>query len=252
MLKPTKGVQALLSESWSLLRTEFSTFAKIISAVFIAFVVAMLGFGLSALSPNSVGPFVLGTIITFIGLVAIVILGLWSSVALIEAADHAANKKKYHFREVFAKDTWLIIINVLVAGTFYALVVMIGLYLIIPGIMLAVWLAFYKFIVILERKNDIEALVLSYKIVKGRFWSLFWRFLAFGILVNLAIWVLLGLVFGVSYGIGYVTDPMVTSVLLTVLMAAFYLSVFYVIMPYAMLYTVILYRDFKKTAGKLS
>ncbi len=247
MSKLTKRVGDLLKESYVLLKKDFITFSTIIGYVFAAAIMSVIGFGIMSLGESSVVFFTLGLLIGVIGIVGVIILGLWSQVALIEAADHSANSKKYKLRGVFAKDTWSLIIQLIITAIFFLWIVMLGVYpLVVPGVMFAIWLILYKYTVVLDRKRDVQALYQSYKYVRGRFWPTLWRFFALSIIINLLIWVSLGVVFGLSYGIRYALG--LTTIPTNILMGLFCIVIFFVVVPYALLYSVLVYRDLKKTA----
>ncbi|MBU0531662.1 MAG: hypothetical protein ABIG32_00390 [Candidatus Uhrbacteria bacterium] len=248
MSKLTKGAGDLARESWSHLVRDFATYGRIISYVVIAVIVMLIGYGIIAVSLEELSIVIFGGIVAFVGTVALIILAFWSQISLIEAADHSAARRKYRLRHIFDGRLWLYVVHTIVAASFFGLVVLFGMQMIIPGLMLAVWLAFFKYAVVLDDKTDVQALLASYKIVRGRFWPTLWRLFAFGLVLNVAIWVSLALVFGLSYGIGAFMAAGSAEILAALLMIVFYLAVVYLLIPFATLYMVLLYRDLKKTA----
>lgn len=247
MSKLTKGAGALARESWSHLVRDFAVYGKIISYVVIAAIVMMIGYGIVAISLNELTLAFFGGIVAFVGTVALIILAFWSQIALIEAADHSAGRRKYQLRHVFDGQAWLYIVHTIVAASFFALVVMIGMHMIIPGLILIIWLAFFKYAVVLDNKTDVQALMASYKIVRGRFWPTLWRLFAFVLGIEIAILAALALVSGLSFGLGSLMAVGSTEVLIALLMIVFYLAISYVVVPFTTLYMVLLYRDLKKT-----
>lgn len=47
---------------------------------------------------------------------------------------------------------------------------------IVPGVIVGTWFAFASIIVVVEQKRIVESLKASRALVKGRFWSVFWRY----------------------------------------------------------------------------
>lgn len=121
-------------------------------------------------------------------------------------------------------------------ATFLAgMLIIIGLFLfLIPGIILAVMLAFVGYVVVLEGVSGTQALSRSRALVKGRWFEVFWRGLAFVIIVGIPA----GIVSSIIDGIVGDSHNTVSNLL----MALF-------ITPFGLVYGYQLYRNLKATSG---
>ena len=124
-------------------------------------------------------------------------------------------------------------------ATFLAgLLIMIGLFLfLIPGIILAVMLAFVSYVVVLEGVGGTQALSRSRALVKGRWFEVFWRGLAFMLIIGIPA----GIVSSIIDGI--VGDN--HNTISNLLMALF-------ITPFGLVYGYNLYRNLKSVSGTSS
>lgn len=151
------------------------------------------------------------TVPTIIGLILAAItavLGLWLDIVLIKMVQKALSGKKINAAEEFSAATPLIFsyfwVSILVV-----VAVIAGLILfIIPGLILAIYLAFATYIFVLENKRGIEALKSSYDLVNGRWWATLWRVVA----PNIIAYVLVGLFAIGIYSISQLGNVSITEI----------------------------------------
>ena len=97
--------------------------------------------------------------------------------ALIMACDDSKKGVKKKIKEYF-KSTWERKWEIIGVYLLTGLIVMVGfMFLIIPGIILAFFLIFAPFILILEKKSITESIVESFRLVKNNFWEVLLRHL---------------------------------------------------------------------------
>lgn len=132
-----------------------------------------------------------------------VIVGLWVYISLTRAIAKLYNNQKVEVSEIYQK-AWDNIIPLLWVSILSGLAIFGGtLLLIIPGIIFAVWFAFASVIVVLNNTRGTDALRESKALVSGKWWSVFWRFIAvyfvYGVLfytVTILLMVGIGLITG--------------------------------------------------------
>lgn len=118
------------------------------------------------------------------------------------------------------------------------LIISIGLiFLILPGIWLAVSLMFGMYFIVLRGQGTIESLKSSFHLVKGRWWNTFGKLLFFGLLSLL---LLIPILF-FSFVIGMFTEGTVAYALESVLMS--FVSILSLIFMY------LLFRELENTQG---
>lgn len=122
----------------------------------------------------------------------------------VEAIKRILSNEKLSFKAVFSSSlkkllpliALSIILFLIVGGGFVLLI--------IPGIVFLVWFFFSKFLLIDQGLKIGKALSKSKQIIKGKFWSVFWNLLVFGVFT-----IGVGLVLGfVPYGIGSVINEL--------------------------------------------
>lgn len=145
----------------------------------------ILRFGSAKLSESlSAGPtlFLLSIALSFVN----VVISLFVEIALIEAIRRVRDGFSLSVREAFrvAKSkTW----KFFLLGLLKVVILAVGfLFLLIPGIIFAVWFVFSKFEVVLHQAGVRESLAKSKALVGGRFWWVLGRLLIFEIFAVLA------------------------------------------------------------------
>jgi hypothetical protein len=109
-----------------------------------------------------------------------------------------------------------------------------ALLLVVPGIIVAVFLAFSSFVMVIEDKRGIEALRASWYYVRGRWWLIFWRLL-FLILILVAALIAVSLV-------SYILTPgnsVVARGIISAIVSGLILS------PVGTVYVFLLYREIR-------
>lgn len=114
-----------------------------------------------------------------VSVVASMIWGLWFKVALTKAVNLVFNQKIVAVKEIF-RLSWARLWPYALASFLFSLAVALGfLLLIIPGVILAVWYSFTVFVIVVEEVKVKEAFGRSKALVKGYFWPVIGRGLAF-------------------------------------------------------------------------
>lgn len=166
----------LLETAFKRLKERFKIVLKVV-AVFVLLVVPYL-FSIH-LSPSpglSILSIILGSL-----------FGLWSVIAGIALIYVFGKDEELGFLEYlklglnkFWPYLWVAVIyNFVVLGGYILLVV--------PGILFGVWFSMAFYVLILENRKGVEALVRSRELLRGKFWAVVWRF----IFLSLAVLVIL-------------------------------------------------------------
>jgi len=113
------------------------------------------------------------------------VIGLWGIFIgltfIILAVKPAGAKLKEIFQEAwkkFSQYLWAVIL----AGFF---VILASLFLVIPGIIVAIYLAVYSYVFVIEGEKGINALRRSWNLVKGNWWKVFGRLLLLNIVFGI-------------------------------------------------------------------
>jgi len=235
------GAGEIIKRSWSLYWSNWTKLVAIAAWSIIPVVASML----IAYIPESLWLAALFLSIA-VGIGAMVI-GLWVYVALTLTIAKIYNKEKPDAEKIY-QISWEKIIPLLWVSILTGLAIFGGtLLLIIPGILFAVWFGFSSVICVLEGTRGSAALSESKQLVSGKWWSVFWRFLAtyfvFGILFYLAVIVLMVLIGLIMGGFEAFADPSNTLVWLENI-ATSVINV--VAMPLFSAITIIIYLELKK------
>jgi hypothetical protein len=133
-----------------------------------------------------------------------VIAGIVVSYIVYLATIKAASlEQEVKLGDLFAMIQPNIFPAVWVSGLVVLVVISGFLFLIIPGIILAVYLAFAMFAVVLDGKKKTDALIYSSELVHGRWWAVLWRIIVTNIIIGTAI----ALVAAVLSSFGVIGDP---------------------------------------------
>jgi len=118
------------------------------------------------------------------------VIGLWTIFIgftfIILAVKPAGTKLKEIFQEAwkkFGQYLWVVILT----GSF---VILASLFLVIPGIIVAIYLSFYSYVFIIEGEKGMNALRRSWSLVKGNWWKVFGRLILLGIVSNIIFFLL--------------------------------------------------------------
>lgn len=146
---------------------------------------------------------------------------LLTSVAGIMAVKNVVDGEKFNFKDtmIFAwKKLWGF---VLLSALLFLIILGGSILLIIPGILFSVWFTFAKFIFIDQGLGIKASLGKSRELLKGRFWSVFWRLLVLGLFFGFIVGISMYLLTLIPFGMGSA---------ISVLAGAF------LILPYYLLY----------------
>ncbi len=190
---PLKSVSDLLKGSWEQYKKHFNTLVPIM-------LVAGVGMYLQCLflylgSNDSVGVKVGnmagrgmevdGTfgILALVAAIIYLIGMIWGIAAIVNRVNKLDQPKTLGQSFAAAKPfIWPMIITGIMAG----ILTLIGFILvIIPGIIVAVWLSFSMYIVVVEGKSGADALKASKSYVEGYWWPVFGRLIVIGLIVGI-------------------------------------------------------------------
>lgn len=233
-------VSSLFSEAWQLYKSRLKTSVLIQLLVYAVMAIGALLFGLGILLSNSVDQNVLliiGGIIALPFVIAIIYISIWvqaSQIMVYSVSDEDAkvktvlNKTKPFLLQFF----WVSLLS--------GLIVMGGsILLLIPGLILMVMVAFSTYIVVLEGRKNLDAVLASREYVRGIWWPVFGRGLLI-MLVYFVIYIVFSIVAGIldeiTQGLGTIVS-VAASLLLTPLLVG-------------LLYT--LYKQVKSLKGKIT
>jgi len=194
------GIFELLKKSWQIYKERFWKFIGILLTqlflgviVFVLItVIFLLGSSLIRINQgisttNSFQTFLLARlspmgfpliVVTIIFLLGILVIQIWSQVALL---TEAVSEAKLGIREAYHKSRgkifqlfWLSIISGLIisGGT---------ILLVIPGIILSTWFSLSMFVLVAENIGGVSALVRSREYIRGHFWGVLGRVLFLGL-----------------------------------------------------------------------
>lgn len=151
------------------------------------------------------------------------VIGLWTIFIgftfIILAVKPAGTKLKEIFQEAwkkFGQYLWLVILT----GFF---VILASLFLVIPGMIVAIYLSFYSYVFIIEGEKGMNALRRSWSLVKGNWWKVFGKLL------------LLNIIFGIIFILLSSVNDLLGSVF----------QLFW--MPFNMIFFYLIYLELKKS-----
>lgn len=222
----------LLSDAWRIYRTHFLRIMGFSGWLLFPLVLQILfriSFGESDLTQLA---------IFFVSAVSIGI-AVWSfcHIVLLAAEVKATNAPPATLPDIHA-----LALPVFFTFVIYALVVLVGILAVVPGILFAVWFAFAPTIAVIERRGVLAALGESRALVRGQFFRTLGRLFAMDALFLAAYFVL---VIGIDLALGYDLAHLDVTAPLPVVLDAF-LGVFEVVAaPLVIVYRTVLYLAMK-------
>lgn len=203
----TNGAVALFKKNW-----------KILSLIV---VIPSIIFAIGQLLVAILGPSIGGVLLLITGIIGFVFSiamqgAIVNAIARVSTETGAFLSIKEQYRlgfKFFWSFVFLMIINFFV---FFGA----GILIIIPAVIVLIFSMFYTFALVLDGHKGFSALVESYKLVKGRWWKVFGRFL-FLILVIAGIGIVLGiitLILNMILGIGPNDAPTVLSIVVSLIL----------------------------------
>lgn len=220
------GVGDLLSRSWQIYKERIWVFLGIIILPWLSILpLGLLVAGLMRL-PQLLP--ILSVVILIFALIVIIVT-LWSSVALLYAIKE--REEKIGIKESFTKG-WHKIISYLWISISVGFITLVGfLFFIIPGIIFAVWFSLATYVLVAEDLRGSKALSRSKQLVSGNWWKVFWRFLVLGI-ITVVIYIIYGLV------IALIDIPYINNIAPTILMI--------LLTPFFTTFGFLIYEDLRK------
>jgi len=237
-----KGIFELIREAFKLYQSRINNFLRL---AVIWIIIAAIGFFLTFSS------FLFGgfyqPIIFFFGAILVVIASLVINPALVYIT-----KEKIKAEEAIKKALKILLSYVWVA--FLVGLAVLGGYmlLIVPGIIFAVWFSLAIYILIFEEKKGTKALLRSKQLVQGRWWSVLWKFLGFGLLImaaSYAVFIPAGIVSMIistlSKFLGSIMGN-ITMIIMSFLFGVVMFIIQFFITSFGIVYGVLVYKNLKE------
>ena len=244
MNQPLMSVGQLLSSSYNDAKKHMKAFNKItilLWALMTAYqVVLFLMFGNLAqgqaqyLAPEKLSGFLTWT---FVLMLIVLIPSVWLSIRLIRMSLWLDKGQTPSANE--SKEAWKFFLPSLWIGIISYLAVMVGMVLlIIPGIWLAIAISFAAYYLYEDNIRGVAALKASMALVKGRWWSVFWRFFATSFVIGLGYMIIIGII---TWILTLIRMPMIIT------NAAIYALIYILLMPMVMMLYAKLFHNLKQT-----
>jgi len=245
------SAKEIILQSIDLYKKNTHLFIKYMLVLFIPTgIIAILG---AVLGTTSQMVYSYGFGITLLLYILLIILGslasLWVSMAFIKTI-YACHKKQTipDMKPNFLSIKQLIIPAILVS-ILNALIVVGGfILLVVPGIIFAIWFAFAVYdVAINNTKEPVQALKNSKKLVDGRWWEVFWRLIAPGLVFTIGAMILQKIIsWPLNFAIGTAQGNSFSFFFLMALGAILSLAITLIITPLTTAAPVILYSELKK------
>ena len=218
--------------------------------------------GIIAVAGSVLGSFAQAVLLYGIGITILIyavvfvtgtLVSMWISLAFIKALSETINKQQQTNPLQQIHSSVKYIVPALIASVLTSLAVLGGIILlIIPGIIFAIWFAFAMYNIALDDAEALESLHNSKELVQGRWWEVFWRLFApgvvFGVLAIVAQWI-------INWPFGQLLETFqegdVSFALLLTLATLVSVAVGLLITPLSSLAPTILYLELKKTPAKM-
>lgn len=252
------GVFAILDQACGIYKKKLGVFLGIMAIAILATIgsLILLG-GIGYLGYLFIHPIsVIGATVLFIFLAILFILICfisqgWSYVALLYAIKDS--QEKIGIKELYRR-AWSKVFSYWWVSFLVGLIIMGGFYLFaVPGIIFSVWFSLAIFVLIAEDLKGMNALLKSREYTKGRWWSIFWRFLFIIIVgfVILILFLIVGAILSSIFAIGLSFlkisfSLIIIQIILNLLsgLAQFFLT------PLIMTYLFLVYKNLKDVKGE--
>jgi hypothetical protein len=109
----------------------------------------------------------------------------WTILALLLALKEDLNLKDSYKKgfKILTSSIWVYFLGgIITLGGF--------LLFIIPGVLFSVWFSLAIYALIFEERRGISAILRSRDLISGSWWGVFWRFLAFGLIIAFLIFLI--------------------------------------------------------------
>lgn len=130
--------------------------------------------------------------------IAAAIVSVWCTIRLLMALLRLVDGKDIGDLKTDASQAWSMFLPMIIVGFFQGLVIFGGfILLIIPGIYLAMALAYAQLVFVDQGVRGWQALAVSRELVRGRWWPVFWRNLAASLVMGLGLSLIVLLILGI-------------------------------------------------------
>ena len=237
------GVFELLKKSFEIYKSRFwalTGISAVPSLLMFFFALASLAF-LAEMQKFLGLPFIL--IIGLLWLLVALSVQFWSQISLLYAIKD--RNEKIGIKEAFRRGwgkmnsfAWVLILTgfITMGGSMLFM---------IPGIIFSIWFVFASYILVNENIGGMNALMKSKAYVQGHWWSVFWRFLALG-LIFIGPFIALAIILGaITAGITIVAGKTGASIFSDSI--NFLITTF--LTPFLIIYSFLLYENLKEIKG---
>lgn len=164
----------IISRTWKTFTTHFAAIAKFMVILGLCSVAIKAIQAVSLLAWLSESIFLV-VLAKFISIIVVLLLGFWFHLALIKSLGEAyQNQAVEHFGSAL-KSTQRPYWSACGAAILVWLAIFFGSWLIIPGIIFAVWFIFTRYVILFERQSALAGIQRSKELVVGRWWAIAWR-----------------------------------------------------------------------------
>jgi len=187
----------LLKQTFQIYKSRIGVFIGIMAVSFLASLLFIPFFLLSVLFSLSFIVFYksLGIVLSLFVIliiivlaVAVLIVNLWATVALLYAIKE--RDKKIGIKESFVM-AWHKVFSYWWISILVGFITMLGFFLlIIPGIIFSIWFYLTSYALVFEEKKGMKALLRSKELIKGYWFKVFWKLLALNIIILLIIYII--------------------------------------------------------------
>ncbi|MBU0647374.1 hypothetical protein KKC67_00935 [Patescibacteria group bacterium] len=256
------GVFAILDQACGIYKKKLGVFLGIMAIAILATIgsLILLG-GIGYLGYLFIYPnFVIGATVLFIFLAILFILICfisqgWSYVALLYAIKDS--QEKIGIKELYRR-AWSKVFSYWWVSFLVGLIIMGGFYLFaVPGIIFSVWFSLAIFVLIAEDLKGMNALLKSREYTKGRWWSIFWRFLFIIIVgfVILILFLIVGAILSSIFAIGLSFLKISFSLVIIQIILNLFTSLLsglaqFFLTPLIMTYLFLVYKNLKDVKGE--
>lgn len=239
----------IISKSIALYRDNARLFFRYLALLFVPNVL-MFAFTASSRPESSELPSFGMGLVWFVLFVVVYLVMMWITIAFVRAIfdryeGREALNPKQELQQVapLLKSTiWVVILSGLAAFGGFIL-------LIIPGIIFSIWFAFSMYTAIFDGQKGAAALRMSKKLVQGRWWGVFWRLFAPGVVYAVIILSAQGiLALASKWVLASFENGSTTQLVSNVILGLLLTIVTLLITPFSTAAPTILYSELKKTS----
>ncbi|PKL72602.1 hypothetical protein CVV26_01160 [Candidatus Kuenenbacteria bacterium HGW-Kuenenbacteria-1] len=254
IVMPLLRASVVLGQAWQIYKKRIGVFLGIMGLS----ILAMVGFGVLIGGIGALVFYFIYLKFTITGIALLIFLAIlliliicisqsWLFTALLYAIKD--KEDKIGIIESY-KRGWNKILSYLWISFLAGFIILGGCYLFcIPGIMFSVLFSLAAFVLIEENLKGMNALLKSWEYVKGRWWSVFWRFFFIGIvcmLIIFGVFCLFG-IFGLI--LNFLKVPFILGII-DVALNLFMVVFEFLAIPLIMVYLFLVYKNLKDVKGE--